>query len=429
MVRAIVAAAFLCCFAGAAAASGLGGPDSKWDGSKYVESWEPAAKAAPRYHKRRAARHHKNGRGGRHRAARPVTAAPAIGQRMPPAVVRSRAGATARVNPAHRAKFQCLIDRLDASGYRIRFMGGYRRTYIAGTRYRSKHWVGNALDINQYGRNVTRPRMPAAAGAMARACGLTPGSDWRGSPDTGHFEVPGNFSAAPHNSGAVADMADPVAENREIIAKTGDIVAAGAVQYASLGPLKIVKPAPLRPSDKAAIFERDEDYNYLVAVYNRTPVKKDRSGDFTWKDPSAAALRKMSVPEYVIGGMAPKLRRALAKLGRELDSKGIQWSILSGFRDDYRQRIAAGYKASICRSWHGGSCLTKGWGDGRAVDVTLVSPDPDAPRRAGDIFAKYGRAYGLARPMAVRDPGHIELAGLSSGRRASRHKHRRYAAR
>ena len=35
-----------------------------------------------------------------------------------------------------------------------------------------------------------------------------------------------------------------------------------------------------------------------------------------------------------------QLRHALAALGREADAREIPWSILSGFRDDYRQGIA-----------------------------------------------------------------------------------------
>lgn len=106
--------------------------------------------------------------------------------------VHSRSGAWASVNPAHVLKFQCIVNRIEAVGYRIRFMGGYRHTRIASRYGRgqwSKHAIGNAIDINQTGRNRCVggcPRMPAAA----RACGLFDGSQWR-HPDAGHFEVPG----------------------------------------------------------------------------------------------------------------------------------------------------------------------------------------------------------------------------------------------
>ena len=41
-------------------------------------------------------------------------------------IVRASSGATARVNPAHAHRFQCLVNGLEAVGYRIQFMGGYR---------------------------------------------------------------------------------------------------------------------------------------------------------------------------------------------------------------------------------------------------------------------------------------------------------------
>ena len=103
--------------------------------------------------------------------------------------VCSRSGACASVNPAHAHKFQCLINWLDTHGYPIRFMGGYRKTMIAGTNVWSKHAVGNALDINQTGRNIITHRFPSGVSGAASACGLSHGSGWP-KPDTGHFEVP-----------------------------------------------------------------------------------------------------------------------------------------------------------------------------------------------------------------------------------------------
>lgn len=103
--------------------------------------------------------------------------------------VCSKSGACASVSPAHAAKFQCVVNHLDSVGYRIYFMGGYRNSMIAGTNYVSKHASGRAIDINQTSRNRCKggcARIPA----VARACGLFDGSQWRHA-DAGHFEVPG----------------------------------------------------------------------------------------------------------------------------------------------------------------------------------------------------------------------------------------------
>lgn len=100
-------------------------------------------------------------------------------------IVRSKSGASAHVAPAAAGAFQCLIDRLDAQGYPIRFMGGYRaRGSVRG----SLHPTGLALDINQTARNRTRPKMPGNEVALANACGLVSGRQWHRSPDSGHFQ-------------------------------------------------------------------------------------------------------------------------------------------------------------------------------------------------------------------------------------------------
>lgn len=109
--------------------------------------------------------------------------------------VRSKSGATAHVADRAVQAFQCLVDKLDSSGYRIKFMGGWRKH---GSVRRSLHPSGMALDINQYSRNVTRPRIPASATAMARACGLIHGEVW-GWADAGHFQLGGWAGRSKHH--------------------------------------------------------------------------------------------------------------------------------------------------------------------------------------------------------------------------------------
>ena len=101
--------------------------------------------------------------------------------------VRSRSGATAHVADHAVGAFQCLVDRLEGQGYQIKFMGGWRKR---GSVRGSLHPAGLALDINQYSRNVTRPRMPANEIALANYCGLISGAQWRHG-DSGHFQLGG----------------------------------------------------------------------------------------------------------------------------------------------------------------------------------------------------------------------------------------------
>jgi hypothetical protein len=159
-------------------------------------------------------------------------------------------------------------------------------------------------------------------------------------------------------------------------------------------------------STKQAIAGLDKVGQYLWKVYQRAPTKRDRSGDFTWKDPESAIRFGMSMPEYVIGGMNPDFRERLYHAGRAMDEAGIKWAILSAFRDDFRQRIASGYKANARNSLHGGSARTGGYGHGRAVDVTSEDGDTEAMWKWID---NHGAEFGLHRPMPGIDPGHVQL--------------------
>lgn len=157
------------------------------------------------------------------------------------------------------------------------------------------------------------------------------------------------------------------------------------------------------------IIKRSDDVNdYLCEVYGRSPTKKDSSGDFTWKDPAAAKRVGLDVCAYSIGGMHPDLRESLFAFGKIADERDVPWTILSAFRDDYRQKIASGYKANGGNSMHGGSRATKGYGDGRAIDL-WVSSGPVAP--LFKLIDEIGASFGLTRPMKDGDPAHIQLGG------------------
>jgi hypothetical protein len=89
----------------------------------------------------------------------------------------------------------------------------------------------------------------------------------------------------------------------------------------------------------------DEVDQYLWAAYERSPTKQDSTGDFTWKDAAAATHLGMSLKTYVIGGMDPDLRELLYHAGLAMNTARIHWTILSAFRNDYRQSLASALKA------------------------------------------------------------------------------------
>lgn len=98
-----------------------------------------------------------------------------------------------QVNAASAPYFQGFVSDLIAAGAPIHAVGGYRNTYIAGTHHISQHAFGNAIDIDQGGRNLS-PRLRAWASAnpekfrtILHKWGMVSGGDWS-NPDFGHFE-------------------------------------------------------------------------------------------------------------------------------------------------------------------------------------------------------------------------------------------------
>jgi hypothetical protein len=192
-------------------------------------------------------------------------------------------------------------------------------------------------------------------------------------------------------AGAVETPAQEPADPQSGLAETGLIASHGV---ASAAPT----PDP----------EMDEVNQYLWSVYQRTTTKHDGTGDFTWKDVAAAARAGVSLGDYVIGGMDRDFRELLYRAGLAMDAAGIRWSILSAFRDDYRQVLASGYKAHIGDSLHGGSATVGGYGHGCAIDVV----DADAKSRlVWSWIATNGVQFGLERPLAGFDPAHVQPRG------------------
>jgi hypothetical protein len=141
-------------------------------------------------------------------------------------------------------------------------------------------------------------------------------------------------------------------------------------------------------------------------VYQRSAAKHDSDGDFTWKDAAAAARTGLSMPDYVIGGMDPDFRQQLFDLGQAMDAAGIDWTILSAFRDDYRQSLAVGFKAHVGNSFHGGSAATGGYGHGCAVDI--AGADGVSNDLVWNWLDQHAGEFGLRRPLPRVDPAHVQ---------------------
>ncbi|MCF3933303.1 M15 family metallopeptidase [Acuticoccus sp. M5D2P5] len=119
----------------------------------------------------------------------------AHGQRLVP--ISTAGGLSAMVNAEHAARFQGLINDLEAQGYAIRSLGGYNNRKIAGTNVLSNHAFGNAIDINP-GENPMGSKlitdMPANISELAKKHGLGWGGNWTSKKDAMHFEASGGVS-------------------------------------------------------------------------------------------------------------------------------------------------------------------------------------------------------------------------------------------
>jgi hypothetical protein len=196
--------------------------------------------------------------------------------------------------------------------------------------------------------------------------------------------------------GAPPDQVPPLLTERdaEPIASDQNSVPLAKVTEEPVGP----EAVPSKPVDEVK--------RYLWGVYQRSSTKMDSHGDFTWKDGVAADVWGLSMEDYVIGGMDSDFRELLFAAGRAMDAAGIDWSILAGFRDDFRQSLAVGLRARGGNSFHGGSVATGGYGHGCAAD--LASSDGLTDDKVWNWLDLHGQQFGLYRPLRAADPAHVQ---------------------
>ena len=255
----------------------------------------------------------------------------------------------------------------------------------------------------------------------------------------GHVDAP-QANAPGEDSVPVADMASGSAAlpDRHPMSRPAALTAL----FVAVSPTDPVQNAawPAVSSEALnACLERDVCIDqYLWSLYERTPkvdtvkveerikVKVKNKGktrtvvktltkymtqDFGWKDPIAAQKAGMSLKDYVIGGMDPGFKRKLYNAFRAMDDAGLSPGITSGFRDDYRQKLANGNKAAPDSSYHGGS-RRGGYGHGLAADLVSVKGWTRAERCTwSEILWKWIDAHekelGIGRPYRDRDPPHV----------------------
>ena len=130
--------------------------------------------------------------------------------------------------------------------------------------------------------------------------------------------------------------------------------------------------------------------------------------DFEWKDPKAAERARMSMMDYVIGGIDRSFKLKLFHTLHAAEAAGLSPGITSAFRDDYRQSIASGLKAASNKSYYGGSSRG-GYGHGLAADIVSVQGGTRDQRWASSEklwkwIDEHGKEFGIGRPYLGKDP-------------------------
>lgn len=125
--------------------------------------------------------------------------------------ITTNSGRKVTVHKSAAENFKGFIDELEASGYKIKSLGGHAHRSIRGSNRLSQHAYGNAIDINP-AQNPMGPTlitdMPKNISDMAAKYGLTWGGDWKRRPDAMHFEWNGRTMDDLRKNG-VAGSASP----------------------------------------------------------------------------------------------------------------------------------------------------------------------------------------------------------------------------
>lgn len=108
--------------------------------------------------------------------------------------VTTPGGKSVVVNRRSAPAFRGFLTDLEKAGAPLDSIGGYNRRRVAGSGRWSQHAYGNAIDIDQYGRDVVSRRLRRWSATHAHELrnalnrwGMISGGDWR-NPDFGHFE-------------------------------------------------------------------------------------------------------------------------------------------------------------------------------------------------------------------------------------------------
>lgn len=347
----------------------------------------------------------------------------AIGKETDDAVLMRRAAMMVRGEIGPNASVEDQMIQLETARNRALVRGHSVEQALWGTAehgqkgyYPPSTFSRGTGDLEAFKKNVWDPVMKGGSNVAERKLG-SPGEGkmWTGNASSDLAERQKSKLQHATNAGETYFTEGPF--RRPVPYRSDPMQTASAVSSLRTAPTSDLNlegftgPTAMAPTiNRAAGGGSDHDRmvdDYLWSVYEKSE-HKDSSGDFTWKDPAAAKRLGMSTQDYVIGGMSRELKNNLYTQFKQTEAEGGKPQLLSGFRDDYRQQIASGFKARTGHSRHGGSQATGGYGLGEAADVDAMTAD------------RIARASGpLSRPMPGNDPLHVQVKGrqgLTSGR-------------
>ena len=250
------------------------------------------------------------------------------------AYIQTSSGLKAKVNSLHAEKFQGFINDLEATGYKIKTLGGFANRNVAGTNKKSYHAQGMAIDINYKENPHTFPGdsdygrtdMPANVGDLARKHGLGWGGNWRSSKDTMHFSAAAaEQGTAPDPRGDFGGPSGIAGAAAEAIWNlgAGAIEALGSVISAGLGPMagrsiteSLMQTAPNTAGEIAtsAVSKNAKMAEVNTPAIDTGPMIKDpqnisKSGstDFVQNAPTAS---DMSAIDYYLTRMGLGLKQS-----------------------------------------------------------------------------------------------------------------------
>jgi hypothetical protein len=206
------------------------------------------------------------------------------------------------------------------------------------------------------------------------------------------------------------------------------LAAQGPFVYEHQGRKQVFEFRPTEIADNVTAQDVDD---YLYPLYQQTIIA-DYGGPFPEKDVRAAFRVGMTRKQYVIGGIKRELKNRLYCLFRAAEDSGFLPGIKAGFRDDFRQAMVSdklelrGRKIKVPKarpgwSYHGGSIITRGWGDGQAIDVASRSLYWSDNWYADNVQEQSNWPFytwidwvgcnisGLGRPYLYKDAPHVAL--------------------